>query len=168
MAWRQSYANATTYCDINSRCQKEKGCVGEAALGPKMPPAHWGGDWLAAILSNAVLNPQGYFVSQQGFRICYMIHGVRGSNGAPMTSSISKRSVIINGHKTSVSLEAGFWNDLKEIAHGQRVPLSKLVTKIDGTREQSNLSSAIRLFVLDHIRNEHERTKVSVAHRGSR
>ena len=79
--------------------------------------------------------------------------------GPSMRSSIAKRSVLINGHKTSVSLEAAFWNGLKEIAHGQSVPLSKLVTKIDGTREQSNLSSAIRLFVLDHIR------KVSDGHR---
>ena len=70
-----------------------------------------------------------------------------------MKSSIVKRSVVIGGHKTSVSLEEPFWIDLKEIAHAQHVTLSALVAQIDGTRdEQSNLSSAIRLFVLHHFR----------------
>jgi predicted DNA-binding ribbon-helix-helix protein len=69
-----------------------------------------------------------------------------------MKSSIVKRSVVIGGHKTSVSLEDPFWTDLKTIAHEQHVTLSALVTQIDGTREQSNLSSAIRLFVLHHFR----------------
>ena len=75
-----------------------------------------------------------------------------GSSGAPMKSSIVKRSVVIGGHKTSVSLEEPFWTDLKIIAHVQHVTLSALVTQIDDTREQSNLSSAIRLFVLHHFR----------------
>ena len=69
-----------------------------------------------------------------------------------MKSSIVKRSVVIGGHKTSVSLEEPFWIDLKEIAHAQHVTLSALVAQIDDTREQSNLSSAIRLFVLRHSR----------------
>ena len=56
-------------------------------------------------------------------------------------SSVSRRSVVINGHKTSVSLEAAFWNELKEIAHGRRVPPSKLVTKIDGS---ANISTCPR------------------------
>jgi predicted DNA-binding ribbon-helix-helix protein len=68
-----------------------------------------------------------------------------------MKSSIVKRSVIIGGHKTSVSLEEPFWTDLKQIAHAQHVTLSVLVTQIDDTRKQSNLSSAIRLFVLHHF-----------------
>ena len=62
-----------------------------------------------------------------------------------MKSSIVKRSVVIGGHKTSVSLEEPFWTDLKQIAHAQHMTLSALVAQIDGTREQSNLSSAIRL-----------------------
>ena len=70
-----------------------------------------------------------------------------------MKSSIVKRSVVIGGHKTSVSLEEPFWTDLKQIAHGQHVTLSALVGQIDDTRKQSNLSSAIRLFVLHHIRS---------------
>ena len=69
-----------------------------------------------------------------------------------MKSSIIKRSVVIDGHKTSVSLEEPFWTELKQIAHAQHVTTSELVTQIDETREQSNLSSAIRLFVLHHFR----------------
>jgi predicted DNA-binding ribbon-helix-helix protein len=70
-----------------------------------------------------------------------------------MKSSIVKRSVVIGGHKTSVSLEEPFWTALKQIAHAQQVTLSALVSHIDGTRdEQSNLSSAIRVFVLRHSR----------------
>ena len=75
-----------------------------------------------------------------------------GSSGGPMKSSIVKRSVVIGGHKTSVSLEEPFWTDLKQIARTHHVTLSALITKIDGTREQSNLSSANRLFVLHHFR----------------
>ena len=70
-------------------------------------------------------------------------------------SLVVKRSVIVRGHKRSVGLEDAFWNALKEIAAHKEASLSELVTKIDDdrtAREQSNLSSAIRLFVLDHYR----------------
>ena len=67
-----------------------------------------------------------------------------------MKSAIVKRSIVIGGHKTSVSLEDAFWRGLKEIAHA--VTLSKMVAEIDETRQQSNLSSAIRVFVLDRLR----------------
>jgi len=70
-----------------------------------------------------------------------------------MKSPIVKRSIVIGGHKTSVSLEDAFWRGLKEIARGQHVTLSKMVDHIDKSRHQSNLSSAIRLFVLDRLRN---------------
>jgi predicted DNA-binding ribbon-helix-helix protein len=53
-----------------------------------------------------------------------------------MKSPVVKRSIIIGGHKTSVSLEDPFWTDLKEIAHSQQVTLSKLIAKIDDTRQQ--------------------------------
>lgn len=69
-----------------------------------------------------------------------------------MKSSVVKRSVVIHGHKTSVSLEDAFWSGLKEIARAQHATLSNMVTEIDRTREQANLSSAIRLFVLDRVR----------------
>jgi predicted DNA-binding ribbon-helix-helix protein len=81
-----------------------------------------------------------------------------------MKSSVVKRSIVIDGHKTSVSLEDPFWTDLKMIAHIQQTTLSGLITKIDGTREQGNLSSAIRLFVLHHFRNEDKRMEVAKAH----
>jgi predicted DNA-binding ribbon-helix-helix protein len=72
-----------------------------------------------------------------------------------MKSSIQRHTIIIDGHKTTVSLENALWRDLKEIAHAQEATLSELVAKIDQTRQtrqQSNLSSAIRLYVLEHIR----------------
>jgi len=75
-------------------------------------------------------------------------------------SGIVKRSVLIAGHKTSISLEDPFWTDLKKIAQAQQMTLSALIADIDGTREQGNLSSAIRLFVLRHVRNEAERRDV--------
>ena len=80
-----------------------------------------------------------------------------------MKSSVVKRSIRINGHKTSVSIEDAFWTDLKNIAHTQQTTLSELVTKIDQTRE-GNLSSAIRLFVLDHFRNEAKQMELAKAH----
>ena len=69
-----------------------------------------------------------------------------------MKSTVIKRSVIIDGHKTSVSLEDPFWNDLKEIAYVQRMSRSAVIGEIDKAREQKNLSSAIRLYVLDQVR----------------
>lgn len=69
-----------------------------------------------------------------------------------MKSLVAKRSVVIGGHKTSVSLEEPFWYDLREIAYLQRMILSQVVEEIDRTRQNGNLSSAIRLFVLDHVR----------------
>jgi predicted DNA-binding ribbon-helix-helix protein len=73
--------------------------------------------------------------------------------GGSMESYIVKRSIVIAGHKTSVSLEDAFWSGLKEIASGRDQTLSEMVSAIDSGRAQGNLSSAIRLFVLDHYRN---------------
>jgi predicted DNA-binding ribbon-helix-helix protein len=69
-------------------------------------------------------------------------------------SSVSKRSIVIAGHKTSISLEDEFWNSLKEIAHERNVTLGELVATIDANRNHANLSSAIRLFVLDVYRDQ--------------
>ncbi len=69
-----------------------------------------------------------------------------------MTSPVVKRSIVIAGHKTSVSLEHEFWKCLKEIATGRNLTLSDLVASIDIDNRPGNLSSAIRLFVLDHYR----------------
>jgi predicted DNA-binding ribbon-helix-helix protein len=63
-----------------------------------------------------------------------------------MTSTVAKRSIVIAGHKTSISLEDEFWNGLKAIAENRRRTLSGLVAEIDQNR-QGNLSSAIRVFV---------------------
>jgi predicted DNA-binding ribbon-helix-helix protein len=69
-----------------------------------------------------------------------------------MKSPVVKRSIVIAGHKTSVSLEDAFWKGLKEIALGRDLTLSEMVAAIDSVRAQGNLSSALRLFVLDHYR----------------
>ena len=71
-----------------------------------------------------------------------------------MKSPVVKRSIVIAGHKTSVSLEDAFWKGLKEIAGERDATLSDLVASIDTARELGNLSSAIRLFVLDFYRNQ--------------
>ncbi len=70
-----------------------------------------------------------------------------------MKSPVVKRSIVIAGHKTSVSLEDAFWKGLKDIAGLRDMTLSELVAAIDSERQHGNLSSAIRLFVLDHYRN---------------
>ena len=72
----------------------------------------------------------------------------------PMKSPVVKRSIVIAGHKTSVSLEDAFWKGLKEIADARQMTLSELVASIDTDRKHGNLSSAIRLFVLDHFRSQ--------------
>ena len=70
-----------------------------------------------------------------------------------MKSPVIKRSIVIAGHKTSVSLEDAFWKGLKEIADDRSQTLSELVSTIDTDRRHGNLSSAIRLFVLDYYRH---------------
>lgn len=67
-----------------------------------------------------------------------------------MKSPVIKRSIVIAGHKTSVSLEDAFWKGLKDIAESRQLTLSELVATIDTGRAHGNLSSAIRLFVLGH------------------
>jgi predicted DNA-binding ribbon-helix-helix protein len=69
-----------------------------------------------------------------------------------MKSPVVKRSIVVAGHKTSVSLEEAFWNGMKEISGLRDMTLSELVGEIDSNRQQGNLSSAIRLFVLDYFR----------------
>jgi predicted DNA-binding ribbon-helix-helix protein len=64
--------------------------------------------------------------------------------------SIVKRSVVLAGHKTSVSLEDQFWNALKGIAKARGKTLSETIVAIDSERTSANLSSAVRLFVLNH------------------
>lgn len=86
-----------------------------------------------------------------------------------MKSPVVKRSIVIAGHKTSVSLEDAFWKGLKEIANGRELTLSDLVASIDTDRRHGNLSSAIRLFVLDHYRAQigEERDTQAIARDGT-
>ena len=71
----------------------------------------------------------------------------------PIKSLVVKRSVSIHGHNSSVSIEGAFWNALKEIAVAQNISASALVSKIDSERgATTNLSSAIRVYVVEHFR----------------
>lgn len=69
-----------------------------------------------------------------------------------MKSVVIKRSILINGRKTSVSLENEFWNALREIAGPEKFALATLVEQIDKERNNINLSSAIRVFVFTYVR----------------
>jgi predicted DNA-binding ribbon-helix-helix protein len=71
-----------------------------------------------------------------------------------MKSPIIKHSIVIAGHKTSISLEDEFWTSLRHIARTSKTTLSNLITGVDGQRAHGNLSSAIRLFVLAHFKNQ--------------
>jgi predicted DNA-binding ribbon-helix-helix protein len=69
-------------------------------------------------------------------------------------SLVAKRSLVVAGHKTSVSLEEEFWKGLKEIASRRLMTVSALVGSVDDQRQQGNLSSALRLFVLEFYRSQ--------------
>jgi predicted DNA-binding ribbon-helix-helix protein len=71
-----------------------------------------------------------------------------------MKSLVIKRSIVVGRHKTSVSLEDAFWSGLKEIAARRVTTLSELVSEVDEQRQHTNLSSALRLFVLDFYRSQ--------------
>jgi predicted DNA-binding ribbon-helix-helix protein len=71
-----------------------------------------------------------------------------------MKSAVLKRSVVISGHKTSVSLEEPFWREVKDIARGRDMTMSELISAIAAERQRGNLSSAIRLFVLEFYRRQ--------------
>lgn len=73
----------------------------------------------------------------------------RASDGH-LKSRVVKRSLVVGGHKTSVSLEDVFWNELRWIADNRHLHLSQLVGSIDADRQHCNLSSAIRLFVFEN------------------
>ena len=70
-----------------------------------------------------------------------------------MKTAVIKRSIIINGRKTSVSLEAEFWAGLHEIAKFRKTTAAKLVGEIDRQRTTVNLSSAIRIYVYNYFRS---------------
>ncbi|WP_274628377.1 ribbon-helix-helix domain-containing protein [Arvimicrobium flavum] len=71
-------------------------------------------------------------------------------------SLVVKRSISIRGHRTSFSLEQPFFDDLARIATARGMPLAALVAEIDGNRPSgANLSSAIRLHVLEWAKSGH-------------
>src|SRR5262252_5247157 len=107
---------------------------------------HSAGRFSCSLVSN-LLQQTGVCSMQTG--VCAMQTGV-----CAMKSQVVKRSIVVAGHKTSVSLEDAFWKGLKEIAGGRHMTLSDLVATIDSERQYGNLSSAIRLFVLDFYRNQ--------------
>jgi predicted DNA-binding ribbon-helix-helix protein len=69
---------------------------------------------------------------------------------------IKKRSIVIAGRKTSISLEDAFWGSLRSIASEQGETLSNLIFKINANRDYANLSSAIRLFILKYYHDQLE------------
>jgi predicted DNA-binding ribbon-helix-helix protein len=73
-----------------------------------------------------------------------------------LKSMVIKHSLLVGGHRSSVSLEGAFWNELRGIARERNVSLSQLVGTIDSEREHANLSSAIRIFVFEQRRNHHQ------------
>jgi len=66
-------------------------------------------------------------------------------------SPVSKHSITLVGHKPSITLENQFWDGLREIASGENIAVSTLIERIDTDRTSDNLSSAIRLYVLDYF-----------------
>ena len=71
-----------------------------------------------------------------------------------MKSLVCKRSIAISGYKTSISLEDAFWNALKEIAEARNTRVSELVAAINSERQHDNLSSTLRVFVLEFYRKQ--------------
>jgi predicted DNA-binding ribbon-helix-helix protein len=69
-------------------------------------------------------------------------------------SPVLKRSIVIAGHKTSISVEDEFWDSLKEIAGERGMTVAAMIGTIDGDRKHANLSSAVRLFVLGFYRDQ--------------
>jgi predicted DNA-binding ribbon-helix-helix protein len=67
-----------------------------------------------------------------------------------MNSTVKKRSIVIGSRKTSISLEDSFWTSLREIARERATTVSEVVKMLDASRDGGNLSSSIRVFVLDH------------------
>ncbi len=72
-----------------------------------------------------------------------------------MSQPVKKRSVEIAGHRTSLSLEQAFWQALKRIAAQDGVSINRLIERIDRERA-GNLSSAVRIYVLERIEDEAE------------
>jgi len=77
-----------------------------------------------------------------------------------MNSAVKKRSVVLHGHRTSVSLEDDFWVALNDIAAEKGVSVPSLIEHVDSEQEHVNLSSALRVFVFRHYSNAWQETRV--------
>ena len=77
---------------------------------------------------------------------------LRDKNHRNPASPVAKRSIMLAGNKTSVSLEKSFWDGLNEIAAEERITRSALIERIDTDRIDHNLSSSIRIFVLNYFK----------------
>jgi predicted DNA-binding ribbon-helix-helix protein len=66
---------------------------------------------------------------------------------------LKKHSITLMGHKTSISIEQEFWLELKNIAEQENKSVNEIITSIDISKKSSNLSSAIRIFVLNYLKN---------------
>jgi predicted DNA-binding ribbon-helix-helix protein len=73
----------------------------------------------------------------------------------PKNARVVKRSIVVAGHRTSVSLEDAFWRALKDVAEADGVSLAALVGRVDAGRGAANLSSALRVFVLERALGAH-------------
>lgn len=69
---------------------------------------------------------------------------------------MKKRSVSIYGHRTSISLEEPFWLELQTICEYENISLKKLIERIDETRSDYNLSSTIRIYILNYYKQKHD------------
>ena len=72
--------------------------------------------------------------------------------GQPVASTKRQRSVKLSGHKTSIKLEEPFWQAIGEIAQARGCSISALIRSVAAKRVDGNLSSTVRVFVLEHFR----------------
>jgi predicted DNA-binding ribbon-helix-helix protein len=70
---------------------------------------------------------------------------------------LRKRSLVIAGHSTSISLEDDFWDALREMAAKKGLSVAALVSQVDSTRGSANLCSALRVMILSHYRDDRAR-----------
>jgi predicted DNA-binding ribbon-helix-helix protein len=81
-----------------------------------------------------------------------VIKRARGDSAAePRPTELSKHSLVIAGHRTSISLERAFWESLQKIARERQISMAALVASVDAKRGEANLSSALRVFVLGAV-----------------
>ena len=123
--------------------------IGRICNGRVSPDPHVG-PRLACVISATVPN----YCEMAPSKTDFFVVCVGRQMGGVMKSPVVKRSIVLAGHKTSVSLEDAFWRGLKEIAGKRVMSLSDLVGTIDSQRQQGNLSSALRLFVLEFYRSQ--------------